>query len=270
MRADLRQVSQGFDYRVGTFQKYDINGYRFRTASNEQSRPGRKTTNSGVLTVCNGVEYYGILEEIYELYYSGNNPPKVVVFKCHWFDPVHYRRNLGIGLVEIQRDKKLECEDVYIVAQQATQVYYLSYPCKKAKNLQDYDVVYNVSPHGKPALPNDEDYHPLLDSNTYDGDFFQEEDGLTGHFVIDLTEAQGMEVDNDGDGDDVEEEVEDMNDLAMLDRLHVHNDSDDDGDSDDAPFDDTRDSEDEADVSADPEQTYDPDDPDYDYNMYAF
>ena len=230
------------------FQKYDINGYRFRTASHEQSQPGRKTTNSGVLTVCNGVEYYGILE-VYELHYSGDNPPKVIVFKCHWFDPKYYRWNLRVGLVEIKRDEKLECEDVYIVAQQATQVYYLSYPCKKAKNLQDYDVVYKVSPHGKLALPIDEDYHPLIDPNTYDGEFFQEEDGLMDHFMIDLTGAQGMEVNNDGDGVDVEEEVEDLGDLAMLDRLSVHNDVEEEGD---APFDDTRDSDDEAYGSADP------------------
>ena len=65
-----------------------------------------------MLTVCNGVEYYGILEEVYELHYSGNKPPKVIVFKCHWFDPKCYRRNLRVGLVEIKRDEKLECEDV--------------------------------------------------------------------------------------------------------------------------------------------------------------
>ncbi len=118
----------------------------------------------------------------------------------------------------------------------------------------------------KLALPIDEDYHPLIDPNTYDGEFFQEEDGLTDHFVIDLTGAQGMEVNNDGDGVDVEEEVEDLGDLAMLDRLSVHNDVEEEGD---APFDDTRDSDDEAYGSADPQPNYDPDDPDYDHYMYA-
>ena len=75
-----------------------------------------------------------------------------------------------------------------------------------------------------------------------------------------------MEVDQDGDGDDVEEEVEDLDDLSMLDRLSVHNDVEEEGN---VPFDDTRDSDDETDGSVDPEPNYDPDDPDYDHYMYA-
>ena len=43
-------------------------------------------------------------------------------------------------------------------------------------------------------VPNNEDYN--IDPNTYAGEFFQE-DGLQGSFQIDLTEAIGMEVDNE-------------------------------------------------------------------------
>ena len=43
--------------------------------------------------------------------------------------------------------------------------------------------------------------------NTYDGEFFQE-DGLEGSFEIDLTEAQGMEADNEsGSDEDTRNEV---------------------------------------------------------------
>jgi hypothetical protein len=76
-------------------------------------------------------------------------------------------------------------DNVYIVAQQATQVYYLSYPCKKDKCLHGWDVVYKVSPHSKLPTPNNEDYN-LLDPNTYVGEFFQE-DGLSGMFEIEVT-----------------------------------------------------------------------------------
>ena len=31
MDSELRQVANGFDYKVRSFDKYDINGYRFRT-----------------------------------------------------------------------------------------------------------------------------------------------------------------------------------------------------------------------------------------------
>ena len=45
MRAELRQVADGFAYRVRSFSGYDVNGYRFRTTSYEQSRPNRRTTS---------------------------------------------------------------------------------------------------------------------------------------------------------------------------------------------------------------------------------
>jgi hypothetical protein len=116
-------------------------------------------------------------------------------------------------------------EDVYIVAQQATQVYYTTYPCKTDERLLGWYVVHKVPPHDRLPLPNNEDYN--LDLNTYDGEFFQEE-GLEGTFVIDLTEAIGMDVDvgrvvDEDDGD----EVENVKDLELLERLHLDNDDDD-------------------------------------------
>ena len=112
--------------------------------------------------------------------------------------------------------------------------------------------MYKVSPHGKLPVPNNEDYN--IDPNTYDGEFFQE-DGLEGSFEIDLTEAIGMEVDNERVADeDTGDEVQNVKDLELLHRLHLGNDSDDDiPDHDD--YIDTCDSDDE---------TYDPANPDHD------
>ena len=67
----MKQVANGFDYKVGTFDKYDINGYRFRTHGNEERRDVLKSRNTGVSAICNGVEYYGRVDEIYELHYYG-------------------------------------------------------------------------------------------------------------------------------------------------------------------------------------------------------
>src|SRR6185369_2772599 len=103
-------------------------------------------------------------------------------------------RTLNLGLVEVQQASMYPGDDVYIVAQQATQVYYLSYPCQTDNRLKGWDVVYKVSPPGKLFVPNNEDYN--IDPNTYIGEFFQE-DGLQGSFQIDLTEAIGMEVGNE-------------------------------------------------------------------------
>ena len=251
MSAELRQVANGFAYRVRSYSGYDVNGYRFCTSSYEASRPNRKTTNSGVFTPgLDEVEYYGRIEEIYELSFHGSKPLNPVIFKCHWFDPKVTRRTYSnLGLVEIRQDSVLPGDDVYIVAQQAIQVYYLPYACQTKDHLKGWYVVHKVSPHGKVPVPNDEDYN--LDPNTYDGEFFQEE-GLEGRFEIDLTEVIGMEVEMVVDEEE-EDEVQNAKDLQMLERLHLGN-VNDDIDSSDIVHYDMVDSDDE---------TYDPANPDY-------
>ena len=82
MDAELRQVANGFDYMVRSFDKYDINGYRFHTYGKELSMADRKSTNCCDSAIGEGdIEYYGRVEAIYELQFYGANPPNVVVFK---------------------------------------------------------------------------------------------------------------------------------------------------------------------------------------------
>ena len=40
MNDELRWVSKGCDRRVKSYDKYDVNGYRFHTESHEKARPG--------------------------------------------------------------------------------------------------------------------------------------------------------------------------------------------------------------------------------------
>ena len=171
MTPELRQVADGCAYRVMSYSGYDVNGFRFHTKRHEQSRPNRRTTNSGVCTTAHdGVEYYGRIKKIYELTFHGCKPLKPVIFKCYWFDPNKVRRTPSLGQVEIQQSCIYLGDDVYIVAPQATQVYYLSYPCKIDARLRGWDIVYQVSPHGKVPVPNNEDYN--INPNIYDGEFF--------------------------------------------------------------------------------------------------
>ena len=118
MCAELRQVADGYAYRVRSFTGYDMNGYRFHTTRHEQSWPNRRTTNTEVFTQgLDGVEYYGRIEEIYKLMFHGCKPLNPVIFKFHWFDPSVVRRTPNLGLVEIQQSSILPGDDVYIVAQ---------------------------------------------------------------------------------------------------------------------------------------------------------
>jgi hypothetical protein len=109
-----------------------------------------------------------------------------------------------------------------IVAQQATQVYYLPYVCQTKEHIKGWDVVYNVLTADKLHVPSDGDYN--LDPNTYDKEFLQE-DGLEGRFEIDLIEAIEMELDIEMVVDEEEDEVQNENDLEMLEGLHLGNDN---------------------------------------------
>ena len=100
---ELRQVANGCAVRVKSFIGYDVNGSRFHTASYEQSRPNRKTTNNGVVTPGTyGLDYYERIEEIYELSFYGSKPLTPIIFKCHWFHPRVTRWTPKLGLVEIR------------------------------------------------------------------------------------------------------------------------------------------------------------------------
>jgi hypothetical protein len=81
MSAELRQVANGFAYRVKKYSGYDVNGYHFCTTNYDKSRPSRKTTCSGVFTLgLDDVDYFGRIEEIYELNFYGSKPLTTVIF----------------------------------------------------------------------------------------------------------------------------------------------------------------------------------------------
>lgn len=219
MSDELRQVGNGFSRRVNSFTIYDVNGYRFRTRSYEESRPNRKTTCYGVRTPgTDEKDYYGIVEEIYELNFVGPKDLKPVVFKCHWFDPDVTRIDRTIGQVEIRQDSIYKGEDVYIVANHhATQVYYLPWACQKDKKLAGWYLVQLVSPRGKAPVPNDDDYN--FDPSTGTEEFYQPE-GLEGTLEIDILSLMDMEVDNDIDEDEGDE-VRDAKDLEILEQWRM-------------------------------------------------
>jgi hypothetical protein len=77
----------------------------------------------------------------------------------------------------------------------------------KNENLAGWSLVQLVSPHGKAAVPNDDDYN--FDPTAYE--FYQPE-GLEGSLEIDILSLMGMEVNNNIDEDEGDE-VRDAEDL---------------------------------------------------------
>jgi hypothetical protein len=82
--SDLRQLAHG-QVKALEYSRYDINGYHFRAAKLEASRPLAATCNNGVVTSgedASGVttDYYGILQKIIEYTFGGTKELKVVFF----------------------------------------------------------------------------------------------------------------------------------------------------------------------------------------------
>jgi hypothetical protein len=204
------------------YEKYDVNGYRFHTEFHQKNRPNAKTINTGVWTNgADGTDYYGRLENVYELTFNMTNIElKLVVFRCHWFDPHGGQRSTpSIGLVEVRPSTTYSGADVFIVAHQAKQVYYLSYPCQK-EELKGWEVVFKVSPHGKLPMPSDDDYNNI-DPVTYEGIFYQELENF-GDFEIQI----GLE-DLENEAQIPGETVVNLKDIEMLTKYHAQNGIDD-------------------------------------------
>ncbi|KAF7800907.1 uncharacterized protein G2W53_044595 [Senna tora] len=92
---ELISLAVGPLQKVRIYSTVMVNGYRFQT---QDRALRRKTQNSGVLvkgdTSNTDKEYYGVLENVYELNYVENR--KVYLFKCHWRDVAHFERGYKV------------------------------------------------------------------------------------------------------------------------------------------------------------------------------
>ena len=106
----------------------------------------------------------------------------------------------------------------FIAATQATQVYYLPYPCQK-EYLKGWEVVFKVSPHGKLPDPNDDDYYNI-NPMTYEGVLFQEEhDDVVRNKEDD--DLGYVDLDPNDDGARIDgEAVVNQRDIIMLEKLN--------------------------------------------------
>ncbi|GKA85917.1 Myc-type, basic helix-loop-helix domain-containing protein [Tanacetum coccineum] len=108
------------------------------------------TQCSGVSTPgLDGEMYYGQLEEILKLTYIGHR--KVVLFRCKWFDTInpknHTTRNrrsyIDQGIYHILTDREFHKNNQYILATQATQVFYLQDLARQPRGWKVVEHVYH-------------------------------------------------------------------------------------------------------------------------------
>lgn len=134
---DLEVLALGPNRMARRFSGYVVNGYRFHT----KSRDSRCTTqNSGVFLtakttsfasskdqnpIVGNVNYYGSIEEIFELDYWGVF--NVVLFKCCWYQ----EEKDAYGLTKVNFNKLCFKNDPYVLSSQVQQVFYVEDPTEK-------------------------------------------------------------------------------------------------------------------------------------------
>ncbi|KAG6428173.1 hypothetical protein SASPL_112423 [Salvia splendens] len=134
----LYHLSQGPLKGVMSYNICFVNGYKFHTDSDGKSR---STVNSGVCIRGSNYSYadddfYGILKEVVEVEYRASPIKKVVLFNCAWYNPAPPPRG-GIivhpkfRIVEVNIHKEYPKYDPFVLAQQASQIYFVSFPSKK-------------------------------------------------------------------------------------------------------------------------------------------
>ncbi|KAJ0585549.1 putative Transposase-associated domain-containing protein [Helianthus annuus] len=210
----LRDLAQGPLTYVKSHKGYFVNGYKFHTKT---AYDGRVTQNSGVCVKGASYnehenDYYGLLDEILELeYHSTIGRCVVVLFKCTWFDPVRgVRVDPKTHMVDVKPTATGCVDDPFILASQAQQVYYTSYP-SKSKELKGWLAVVKTTPRGVYEL--DQDVSEIEDDDVDMEPFFQENERIECTVMDDLLpislvhEDGRLEEVEDTDGDN-DEKVE--------------------------------------------------------------
>ena len=124
-------------YNVFTYTGYDINNFSFYTKSQDDNSTMQ---NSGVTLqaqsmhfssrndknpILASTSYYGVIEDIWEISYGTF---KVPIFKCKWVDINIGVRTDDMGFTMVDLSKVGHMDEPFIMANQATQVFYVKDP----------------------------------------------------------------------------------------------------------------------------------------------
>ncbi|CAH9102237.1 unnamed protein product [Cuscuta epithymum] len=157
--SSLVELSQWPKKKAKAYGGSYANGYKFHT---REYGEGKRTSNWGVCvlgeTSGDGhYDFYGMVDEIFVLRYKNN---EVTIFKGTWFDPTNgVRIHEALGVIDVRHTSRLHPEDPFIMASQAQQVYYLTYPTER---LSDWLTVIKTKPRHKiQGLSNHEPINPF-------------------------------------------------------------------------------------------------------------
>ena len=195
-----------------------VNGVRFVVHSRGANR---STQNSGVVSIdSDGVTWYGLLKDIVELKYLDSF--SVVLFCCKWFKTSGNRLNKKGNIISIDvsrewyADRVWYDDQLYILATQAKQVFYLDDPSHTTGNWKVVEHVHHRKLWDHPSMSVTKEIDVLHDTQSSDYDLVVDSDNEVGesserqdcNFFIDLGDLPMVMARGEGDDDDGEEEEE--------------------------------------------------------------
>ncbi|KAL8097419.1 hypothetical protein AgCh_030522 [Apium graveolens] len=192
---DLEVLALGPNRAARRFTDYVVNGYRFHTKSRDSLCI---TQNSGVFVtvettsfasskdenpVVGNVNYYGSVEEIFELdYWGGFN---VVLFKCCWYK----EEKDEYGLTKVNFNKLSHKNDPYVLSSQVKQVFYVQDPIQKMvhygikklpRDVCDAENENATEEEIRTTTLDDIDIDPGIEFEVGDGSCFRDDNSLLG------------------------------------------------------------------------------------------
>ncbi|KAI5344271.1 hypothetical protein L3X38_012148 [Prunus dulcis] len=191
-------LAHGPERRATHYSGYNMSGFRFHTLHHDENK---KTQNNGVMVKgenqIDDVPWYVTLTEIVDLCYTQKK--RVVLFNCNWYDTTQRGGGYKIdryGITSVNTTCKLHIKDPFVLASQATQVFYV----KEIKN-KTWSVVVETKARSVYEMPNDE------------GQPYQEEEAQRCiHTTTNQNEDESNDINNSGDegGDEDEDETNHM------------------------------------------------------------
>ncbi|CAM8985951.1 unnamed protein product [Rhodiola kirilowii] len=140
----IHYLSTVFQSDVACLATYKVNNYKFHIESHSE---GRNTVNIHVYVKgTEGTHYYGVIEEIIHMRCRSNHRLNVVLFKCRWYDPQFVKSYPSNGVVIVNTHRPYPHYDPYILAQQAMQVYYVTFPGSAGLRNQGWVAICPVKP----------------------------------------------------------------------------------------------------------------------------
>lgn len=143
----MLEFVQGPKRQYTSWPMYFTRGYHFHTYNHGQNK---KTMNYGVcVRGTEESEFFGLIEEIFQIEYHGAVGLNAMIFKCSWFDQTTgrgMRRHIS-GIVDVCPSKQYQKYDPFILPEQTDQVCYIPYP-RIRKSHEEWWASTKVLPRG--------------------------------------------------------------------------------------------------------------------------